>query len=345
MNNENSQKNTLTRTKYSKIGEEKRRLIINAIDNLGKTTKEVAQLYDVKVSTVSTIKSQFYKTGNVNIKKKGGNRRSILNDEQKNAVLTWVDEDCLLSLSEIQAKCYTDFGLKISTSTLSRILKGFHFTIKIISVHPERRNDTITISKRKQYANGFLNLMNLNQKIFFLGECRFRCSTRKKGRSQAGTKEAVTVPNIQSKNYSISAALSANSLFFYHIKEVTCNTEVFSFFIDDFLAKLKQSGISNTVLVIDKLDFRKNRRIGRKVESHGHITLFLPPYSSFLNPIKNVFNQWKCHVTSSRPENETTLVHSINESMKFITPGDCIRYYNHMESYISRCKREEEIID
>jgi transposase len=72
---------------------------------------------------------------------------------------------------------------------------------------------------------------------------------------------------------------------------------------------------------------------------------FLPPYSPFLNPIENMFSQWKEGVRKINPQNEAQLLEYIDKKFEYITGIHCRNYYNHMLSYIPRCRDGEEIYD
>jgi transposase len=48
--------------------------------------------------------------------------------------------------------------------------------------------------------------------------------------------------------------------------------------------------------------------------------LFFPPYSPFLNPIENLFNQWKNLIKRSEPQNEDQLYEAVENSSEKITP-------------------------
>ncbi len=59
---------------------------------------------------------------------------------------------------------------------------------------------------------------------------------------------------------------------------------------------------------MDNVSFHKSQIISQKFLGAGHRIMFLPPYSPFLNPIENVFAQWKQNVRSTRNSNETELL-------------------------------------
>ncbi|KII70771.1 hypothetical protein RF11_00875 [Thelohanellus kitauei] len=134
-------------------------------------------------------------------------------------------------------------------------------------------------------------------------------------------KSCLNCSKYKNQKYFIWAAFNINSVFYYEIRNVPYNTERFSTFINEFLAKLAQAGIANCIIKPGST---------AKIDSADHKLLFLPPYSPFLYPIENMFNQWKGHVKSAGPGNETELLDSIKGAMELITPNNCINCYNHI---------------
>jgi transposase len=57
--------------------------------------------------------------------------------------------------------------------------------------------------------------------------------------------------------------------------------------------KITEKGIISAVIVCDNVAFHKCVNVRKAISNRGHIMQFLPRYSSFLNPIENVFSKWK----------------------------------------------------
>ncbi|KII61896.1 hypothetical protein RF11_01678 [Thelohanellus kitauei] len=94
---------------------------------------------------------------------------------------------------------------------------------------------------------------------------------------------------------------------------------------------------------MDNFRFHKVSAILDCFNRKGHEVLYLPPYSSFLNPIEEVFSKYKCCVKRRRPENETKLFKYMTEGLNTITPEDCDGYYRHIKSYVRRSLNNEII--
>jgi hypothetical protein len=96
---------------------------------------------------------------------------------------------------------------------------------------------------------------------------------------------------------------------------------------------------------MDNVPFHHCPSIQSIIQAAGHTLLFLPPYSPFLNPIENLFAQWKNIVRTAKPNTMAELNTAITAGFNMIDSSSCANYFRHMESYISRCLRGEAITD
>ena len=124
---------------YNKISDDIRIAAINMIRS-GKSQAEVSVDLKIKPPTLSRMWEKYSKTGQKEKTQRGGARFATkLNDDQKHQIESWVKEDCTLTLKEMKKRVDDDFGVKVSESTISRILLGFHFSIKRVSIQPAHR--------------------------------------------------------------------------------------------------------------------------------------------------------------------------------------------------------------
>jgi hypothetical protein len=184
----------------------------------------------------------------------------------------------------------------------------------------------------------FLTLAPNREKIFFVDESGFCSSMRLHyGRALVGYPAHVTVPAIRSRNFSLAAAMSMNGLAFHRMQDHAFNTQSFHLFLVDFFGYLVVHNIENATIVMDNVKFHKHESIAVVVASYGHRLLFLPPYSPFMNPIEEMFNQWKHFVKMASPQNAQELTMAVSNAASRITAEHCHGYFRHMESYIPLC--------
>jgi len=323
------------------ISNEIRKLIIEKLDE-GQPPKDVSILFNVNYDTVRSIYRTYKKDGRFE-KKKTGHRRSLLSDQQKEQICDWVDEDCTLTLEQLKRKCLDEFNISLSISTVERALKAFHYTIKRVHRIPNRRNDPSVIQQRFDYAINYNRMMTERKKIF-LDETGIQIFSRASyGRAPKGLRATKRVAQLRTRNHSIASVMNQESLYFFEIQNKAYNSEDYSEFLNKFLEHLAIDGITGAYLVMDNVRFHKTELITNLIQSHGHRAVFLPPYSPFLNPIENLFNQWKNFIKRGQLQNENKLYELVNNSSEQITSIRCMNYYKHMESYLYKCLNREEI--
>ena len=160
---------------------------------------------------------------------------------------------------------------------------------------------------------------------------------RSYGRSKVGSAATKVVPNIRTKNISLSACISLKGVFFFEIMDRPYNAEHFGQFIQQLLDSFKEHQITNCTLIMDNVPFHHNDSVKRMVQGAGFNLKFLLPYSPFLNPIEEVFAKWKGLVRAANCNGEDDLYSKIHSASHLITQSDCLSYFRHMQSFISRC--------
>jgi transposase len=189
-------------------------------------------------------------------------------------------------------------------------------------------------------------MMVEREKIFFLDETGVQIFSRATyGRSTQGTRAIKRVKAIRSRNYSIATAMNSESLFLFEIQDKPYNSEDFAEFLNKVIHDLSLNGISGAYIIMDNVRFHKIDIVVNLIESHGHKAIFLSPYSLFLNPIENLFNQWKNCIKRSEPQNEDQLYESVHNASEKTTPENCANYCRNIGSYLSRCLNKEIIDD
>ncbi|OAF68026.1 hypothetical protein A3Q56_04244 [Intoshia linei] len=153
------------------------------------STTAIATLLSLRGQPCLTY-NKFFKTGLVECQPRGGTTRTKLNNDQKEMIIKWTDENCILSLKELNEKVFLEYNVNVSISTINRCLKNVHYTlIKSLVAVPVRRNCISTLQKRFEYATNFriLEASTPHYHMIFLDEVGFMIVTRpNKGRSLIG---------------------------------------------------------------------------------------------------------------------------------------------------------------
>lgn len=332
------------RRKNEKVSDEKRSLIIRLMDD-GESVAKASKIVNVNYWTARSIYFAWLKEGR-SVQLPRGHRKAMLSDVQKELICDWQDEDCQQTYADLQKKCQEEFGFAPSLTTIARALKDFSYTMKRVSIFPVRRNSPEVKQARYDYAVKFNSIREDMNKIFFLDETGIQVFARKNyGRSPRGMRACSTRGAIRSKNYSIEAVISSDRLYFFEIMNQPYNSEHFVDFLVKFIGILSENNVTGAHLIMDNVAFHKVDQVKRLISSHGHEVIFLPPYSPFLNPIENMFNQWKHWIKSRKSKNEDELYENIHVASSHITSEHCTNYFRNLEKYLFQSLMREDISD
>lgn len=326
--------------------EDRKRIVEKRLD--GKSVFDIHTMLDIKYQTVNTIVKRFEKTGLVLPSKRGGDRRSKLPLDIKTLLLRRVDEECTLTLPNLKSWLAKEHNVDVSTSTIGRTLKQFHYTLKRVTHVPERRYCPEAVETRKAYACEFGNLeVNNNDKnLIFIDEVGFSVSTRpKRGRSRRGHSAYLSVPAARSRNISVVAAMNKYGMIFHKIHEKAVNGEDFKEALKEMHDACLSIGVESPVFIMDNARIHHYKGLDADPEVSQMVKVFLPPYSPFLNPIENVFSVWKNLVIRSNAENERHLRSLIRSKFNEITRDQCEAFYGKMKRCVERLRNGEINLD
>ena len=98
---------------------------------------------------------------------------------------------------------------------------------------------------------------------------------------------AYTLPNQRGSNVTIIGAISnLRSRIFFKITSTTNTENVLAFFSD----LNKDIGLANKVIVMDNHAAHHSKAVTNFISKHGGVTLFMPPISSYFNPIETIWS-------------------------------------------------------
>ncbi|XP_011270919.1 hypothetical protein CAOG_09202 [Capsaspora owczarzaki ATCC 30864] len=99
-------------------------------------------------------------------------------------------------------------------------------------------------------------------------------------------------------------------------------------------------------IVLDNARIHKTPEVRELFARRGYGMLFLPPYSSFLNPIEYVFNQVKAAFKRSRLEPNETISSRITAAVGTVTATHCQNTITHVQlKYFNACHEMHDVLD
>ncbi|KAF7696462.1 hypothetical protein CDIK_1860 [Cucumispora dikerogammari] len=167
--------------RFGVLNDDRNRIITKTLE--GYSVQAISQMYEKNYQTVNSIVKNYLKTEQVLPKRRGGDTRTLLPQNVRNAFREYIDVDCTRTLREMIDWIKETFDIILSTTTVNRALSGFHFTLKRVTNVSERRNRFVTIELRTRYASAYrlLETESDNKNFVFLDEVGFAVVTRPSG--------------------------------------------------------------------------------------------------------------------------------------------------------------------
>ena len=136
----------------------------------------------------------------------GGKResRTKRTSQLENEIVSLVENDPLITLKQLKEKTNN----VISERTISRILDGRLYSLKLARDEPIGRNTPENIAKRSRFRRDYQQ--ELRRKVH-LDECGYNLFTRRsQGRSRIGSRAISKLRNCRGKNINIILAVDDN---------------------------------------------------------------------------------------------------------------------------------------
>lgn len=118
-------------------------------------------------------------------------------------------------------------------------------------------------------------------------------------------------------------------------------TKHFLAYISKVIDVLDRHNMKGYYLVLDNAPIHNPAKLRDLVESRCYKCLYLPPYSLFLNPIKEFWSKVKAGVLRNALTAVDRLSDRICKSVQMVTRADCQAWIRHAVSLFPRCKSED----
>ncbi|OWZ02569.1 LOW QUALITY PROTEIN: hypothetical protein PHMEG_00025848 [Phytophthora megakarya] len=210
------------------------------------------------------------------------------------ALIEYVEKDCLLTLALLQRMIEFDFSVRLSTSLISAKLCGQLYTMKQACVEPSTCNNTVNIEKRCVFAEALLKHERKDDCIvYYDGNTNVNLYCRRtQGRAKQGERAMVKLPPSKGKHLQIQCAVSTVGLVHHILQRGSIQMDVNAGFVDDIYDAVKAHQVfqiefvgKNIVVVFDNVPAH-SQTDELVTDRSDLVLLWLGPYSPICNPIE-----------------------------------------------------------
>ena len=296
----------------------------------------------------------------VDPKSRGGVKHKKLGEEHVDEIVSWLEENCQLTLKQMKERLQFEFGVSVSTTTIGNRLEGRMFTVKRAYGQPINMNAMSNKEGRKAYLEKLSSFIQGGKYIVYTDESNLNLFCRRNvGRSKAGSKANVLLPNSKGPNVHMLGGISMDGLMFFERLRGAVRMEEYRQWLESLLVCMrdeKSIPLSTVVVVIDNAPSHSRVEEIKRIQDFRNVEILrLAPYSSSpLNAIEHMWSKLKSFVKKwnaerfqmmiSTPEEITQTEHRlqfleglIDEASIKITALDCSRFITHVSSHFADC--------
>lgn len=277
--------------------------------------------------------------------KRGGAKPRILNEIEINTILSWIEENSIITLESIKQKIQAEFNKMVSVSTISNTLHGKLYSVKCCHVEPEGMNIARNKEKRAEYVRALNEYIQSGKQVIYIDETNFNLFCRRKhGWSRIGLRAVQLLPSSRGPNIHLIGAVGTSGVIKMDKRRGPFRALDANEWMRTVLAKWEELGneLSELVVVCD------NAPCHSKFEDvfvdSPAVLLRLGPYSPQLNPIEAIWSKVKSVVKSQmeipnvNPPNigEQKLQYLeglVDNAIQAISLGDCTRAIIHSSTF------------
>ena len=296
-----------------------RERVVAAIE-AGHTREEVAELYNMALSTVGGFIKRKRETGSVSPDKFGGYKTFSL-EPHTYLVEELVAEQPDSTLAELQSRLAKE-KVEVSQSGISRFLHHINLTFKKKSVHAAEQDRPDVAAARKALRKQQPTL-DPKQLVFIDETAATTKMTRLYGRAPQGKRLVDKVPHGHWKTTTFICGLRYDGVTAPFVLDGPMDGPHFLAYVEQILAPTLKKG---QIVFLDNVSTHKVDGVEEAIEARGARAVFLPAYSPDLNPIEQLFARLKSFLRKMKARTVETLWRAISSFLKEVSKDECKAY-------------------
>ena len=296
-----------------------RERVVAAIES-GDTREEVAELYNMALSTVGGFIKRKRETGSVSPDKFGGYKTFSL-EPHTDLVKELVAEQPDRTLAELRDRLAKE-QVMVSQSAISRFLHHINLTFKKKSVHAAEQDRPDVAAARRALRKQQQTLDP--KKLVFIDETAATTKmTRLYGRAAQGQRVVDKVPHGHWKTTTFICGLRYNRVTAPFVLDGPMDGPHFLAYVEQILAPTLKKG---EIVFLDNVSTHKVDGVEEAIKARGARAVFLPAYSPDLNPIEQLFARLKSFLRKMKARTVEKLWNAIASFLKEVSEDECTAY-------------------
>lgn len=302
-----------------------RQKIVQIYEEEKLSMRKVAARFGVTKSFVQKILKQFKETGDLAPKPQGGNTAPKLGSQEIVILIEILENNNDATLQELCDLLEEKTGVKVSKSTLDRVIKKLNYSFKKKTLYAEEKFKEEVQKKRVEFWEKIRDIPY--EDLIFIDESGVDLALIKThARAIKGQRARGPKPQKRGKRVSLLSALSLEEVVASTNIYGTTNQVTFEAFI---VTKLVPSLWENACVVMDNASIHKSTIVEEAIQEVGAKLIYLSPYSPEFSPIENFWSKVKGILKKFQARTYEDLVIGITEAMRQVTQQDIRNWFAH----------------
>lgn len=161
--------------------------------------------------------------------------------------------------------------------------------------------------------------------------------TRLYGWAEKNKRIEECIPDVRFERTSIISAIGLDGVIAPMTYKGTLDSNLWTTYVSDCLVKELKEG---DILILDNCSVHKANKETclEPLKEKGITIIWLPPYSSDLNPIELAWSKMKSYIRKKKPRTTEELFTVLKESLDYITKEDIKNWFRHDGYYFEPVK-------
>ena len=272
----------------------------------------IAKIFHVNKYTVYHLEERKRKTGSVDLQTWQRGRKVLLSSTDKARIAECITKNPTINLEELR----TQLGLKVSISTMSRVVRALGF---------RRQNGSVPDVQAKRIKWKELKLAIEHWKLVFLDESGVNIGlTRRYGRAIGKARVHGSAPLNVPTSQTVLASVRLNGQITYTMYPGGTSGERFLDYLKNVLIPTLHKG---GIVVMDNMRSHHVKGVEEVLRAAGIIPLYLPPYSPDLNPIEMLWSKMKAILRKLGCNIAVLLPQMVAHALALVSPEDCFGWF------------------